>query len=197
VLVVAPGLGVKSAKELIALARGKPGQIAFGTSGIGSGTHYATELFKLAAGISVVHVPYKGVPESLTDVMTGRVQFMISPVVPALPHVRSGRLLALGVTTAQREPMLAEVPTLAEAALPGFEYDGWFGMFAPARTPRLVVDLLAKEIGLMLAQPEMKERILTQGATPKSSSPVEYDRMVRAAIVERTKVLKAAGARPE
>lgn len=197
VLVVAPDLGVKSAKELVALARAKPGQVAFGTAGIGSGTHFATELFKLAAGINVVHVPYKGVPEPLTDIIAGRIQFMISPVVPALPLIRSGRLLALGVTTGQRTPTLPEVPTFAETALPGFEYDGWFGIFAPARTPRSVVNLLAKEVARILDLPEVKERILTQGATPKSSSPADFDRFVRAAIVERGKILKAAGVRVE
>ena len=140
-------------------------------------------------------MPYKGVPEALTDVMTGRIQFMVTPVVPALPQIRSGKLLALGVTTAQREPTLPGIPPLADIALPGFEYDGWYGMFAPARTPRPVVDLLAGELGRILALPEIRERILTQGAMPRSSNPAEFDRMVRAAIVERTKVLKAAGAK--
>jgi tripartite-type tricarboxylate transporter receptor subunit TctC len=197
VLVVAPALGVRSAGEFLELARRKPGQLAYGSAGIGSGTHFATEMLKLAAGLNIVHVPYKGAPEAMIDTMAGRNQFVLSPVVPALPLIRNGRLLALGVTTAQRVPVLPEVPAFSESALPAFEYDGWFGMFAPARTPRAVVNSLAKEVGRILALPDVTERILTQGAAPRSSSPAEFDRFVRAAIVERGKILRAAGVKAD
>ena len=197
VLVVAPALGPKSAAEFIALARQKPGQLSYGSAGIGSGTHFATEALKVVAGINVVHVPYKGVPEAMIDTMAGRNQFVLSPVVPALPLIRSGRLLALAVTTAQRTPTLPEVPSFAESALPGFEYDGWFGVFAPSRTPRPVIDKLAQEVTRVLALPDVKERILTQGATPRSSKPREFDAFLRDQIVERSKILKAAGSRPD
>jgi tripartite-type tricarboxylate transporter receptor subunit TctC len=197
VLVVAPALGPRSAAEFIALARQKPGQLSYGSAGIGSGTHFATEALKVVAGINVVHVPYKGVPEAMIDTMAGRNQFVLSPVVPALPLIRSGRLLALAVTTAQRTPTLPEVPTFAESALPGFEYDGWFGIFAPSRTPRLVIDKLAQEVTRILGLPDVKERILTQGATPRSSKPREFDAFLRGQIAERSKILKAAGSRPD
>ena len=196
-VVVAPGLGVKSVKELIALAQQKPGEINFGSSGIGSGTHYASELFKLAAGINVVHVPYKGTPEALTDTMAGRIQYFVSPVLPSMTLVKSGRLLALAVTTKERLALLPDVPTIAEAALPGFEYDGWYGLVAPARTPRAIVNTLSREVGRILQLPDVKERIASQGATPRPTTPEEFDKLVRDEIVMRGKVFKASGARPD
>jgi tripartite-type tricarboxylate transporter receptor subunit TctC len=194
VLLVGTTLGIKSAKELIALAKQKPGQINFASSGVGSGTHYAGELFKLAAGLDVVHVPYKGTPEALTDTMTGRMHYYLSPVMPAMPLIKGGRLIALGVTTSERVPLLPEVPTLAEAALPGFKYDGWFGLWAPGRTPRKTIDFVAREVGRILALPDVGEKIVSQGAAPKSSSPAELDQLVRSEVETRGKVLKASGA---
>ena len=197
VLVVAPTLGVKSLKELIALAKQKPGQLNYGSSGIGSGTHFGGELFKLSAKINVTHVPYRGTPEVLTDTMSGRIQFFLSPVLPAMTLVRSNRLQALGVTSSQRLPMLPDVPTIAEAAIPGFEYEGWYGVFAPSRTPRAIVNKLSTEIGRALAMPDVQERITHEGAAPKSMTPEQFDRMVRDEIVMRGKVFKAAGAKAE
>jgi tripartite-type tricarboxylate transporter receptor subunit TctC len=194
VLVVAPGLGVKSAKELIALAKQKPGQINFASSGVGSGTHYTGELFKFAADMNVVHVPFKGTPEALTDTMTGRVHYYFSPVMPALPLIRSARLLALGVTTTDRVPLLPNVPSLGETALPGFKYDGWFGIWAPGKTPRRTVDAISREVGRILSLPDVKERIVSQGATPRAGAPMELDQLVRSEVATRSKVLKAAGA---
>jgi tripartite-type tricarboxylate transporter receptor subunit TctC len=194
VLVVGSSLGVKSAKELIALAKQKPGQINFASSGVGSGTHYTGELFKLAANMNVVHVPFKGTPEALTDTMAGRVHYYFSPVMPALPLIKSGRLLALGVTTTDRVPLLPDVPSLGETALSGFKYDGWFGIWAPAKTPRKTISTIAREVARILDLPDVKERIVSQGATPKSSSPQELDQLVRSEVETRTKVLKASGA---
>jgi tripartite-type tricarboxylate transporter receptor subunit TctC len=195
IIVVSPNLGVKSVKELIAAAQQKPGQLNFGSSGIGSGTHFGGELFKLAAKINVTHVPYRGTPEALTDTMSGRIQFFVSPVLPAMALVRGGRLLALGVTSSQRLPMIPDVPTIAEAAIPGFEYDGWYGVFAPARTPRAIVNKVSVEIGRILKLPEVQERITREGAAPKPMTPEQFDRMVRDEIVMRGKVFKAAGAK--
>jgi tripartite-type tricarboxylate transporter receptor subunit TctC len=197
VLLVAPSLGVKSAGELIALAKQKPGQINFASSGIGSGTHYGGELFKLEAKINVVHVPFRGTPEALTDTMSGRVHFYLSPLLPAMPLVRSGRLLPLAVTGAQREPLLSATPTLGESVLPGFVYDGWFGMFAPSKTPRKTVNQLSREVARILDLPEVKERITSQGATAKSSTPEAFDKLVHGEIATRRKVFKAAGVKPE
>ena len=197
VVVVAPALGIKSVKELIALAQQKPGQLNFSSSGIGSGTHYAGELFKLAAGINVVHVPYRGTPEAINDVISGRIQFMTAPVLPVMPLVKSGRLLALAVTTRERMALLPDLPTVAEAALPGFEYDGWYGIFTPAKTPRAVINKMATEVARILKLPDVAEKILNTGAVPKPSTPQEFDKLVREEIVMRRKVFKAAGVKPD
>ncbi len=197
VLVIAPTLGVKSLKEFLALAREKQGQLNFGSTGQGSGPHYGAELFKLAAGIGAVHVPYRGSPESLTDLMAGRVHFILSPVLAASPLVKGGRLLALGVTTTYRAQALPDVPTIAEAGLPGFEYQGWYGMLAPGKTPRKVVNLLSAEVGGILDLPETRERIANQGATARRSTPEAFDKLVRDEITTRTRVWKAAGVKIE
>jgi tripartite-type tricarboxylate transporter receptor subunit TctC len=197
VLVVGPSLGVKSVKELIALAREKKGQLNFASTGLGSGPHYGAELFKLAAGIGAVHVPYRGSPETLTDVMSGRVQFLLSPVLAATPLIRSGRVLALGVTTVERAPALPDVPTIAEAGLPGFEYQGWYGMLAPGKTPRPIVKVLNTEVGRVLDLPETRERIANQGAAVKRTTPEAFDKLVHDEIATRTKVWKAAGVKIE
>ena len=197
VVVVAPALGIKSVKELIALAQQKPGQLNFSSSGIGSGTHYAGELFKLAAGVNVVHVPYRGTPEAINDVISGRIQFMTAPVLPVMSLVKSGRLLALAVTTRERMGLLPELPTVAEAALPGFEYDGWYGIFTPAKTPRAVINKMAAEVARILKLPDVAEKIVNTGAVPKPSTPQEFDKLVREEIVMRRKVFKAAGVKPD
>ena len=194
-LVVSTSLGPKTVKELIALAKQKPGGLNYGSSGIGSGTHYATELFLLAAGIKAVHVPYRGTPEVITDVVSGRMHFAMSPPLAAVPHVRGGRLMAVGVSSPQRMPMLPDVPTIAEAALPGFEYQGWFGVLAPARVPRPIIDKLNAEIVRIMALPDVQERIARDGASAKSSTPAEFEKIVRDEIATRTKVFKAAGAK--
>ena len=197
VLVVGPSLGVKSVKEFIALAREKKGQLNFASTGLGSGPHYGAELFKLAAGIGAVHVPYRGSPETLTDVMSGRVHFVLSPVLAASPLVRSGRVVALGVTTPYRAQALPDVPTIAEAGLPGFVYQGWYGMLTPGKTPRKIVNLLSGEVGQILEMPEVRERIANQGAAALRSTPEAFDKLVRDEIVTRTKVWKAAGVKAE
>jgi tripartite-type tricarboxylate transporter receptor subunit TctC len=196
VLVAGSG-GPKSVKELIALAREKPGQINYGSSGIGSGTHYGGELFKLAAKINIVHVPYRGVPEALTDTMSGRIQVAMSPALVATPLIRSGRLNALGVTAPQRLAALPDVPTIAEAALPGFAYEGWFGALLPSRTPRAIVMKLSKEIARIIMLPENQERIARDGSIARVSTPEEFEKLVHGEIVMRKKVFRAAGAKAE
>jgi tripartite-type tricarboxylate transporter receptor subunit TctC len=197
VLVVGPSLGVKSVKELIALAREKKGQLNFASTGQGSGPHYGAELFKLAAGIGAVHVPYRGSPETLTDVIAGRVQFVLSPILAVSPLIKGGRVVALGVTTLERAQALPEVPTIAEAGLPGFEYKGWYGMLAPGKTPRKTINSLNAEVGRIIEMPESRERIASLGAVAKSSSPEAFSKLVRDEIATRTKVWKAAGVKVE
>jgi tripartite-type tricarboxylate transporter receptor subunit TctC len=155
VVVAAPSLGAKSIKDLVELAKQKPGQINFGSAGVGSSTHFAGEQFKLAAGLNAVHVPYKGPSEALLDVTTGRIQYSLSPLVPVLPFIRDGKLLALGVTTAQRSLVLPDVPTIAEAGLSDYEYEDWWGAFAPNQTPSEIVDKINKEIARILELPDI------------------------------------------
>jgi tripartite-type tricarboxylate transporter receptor subunit TctC len=193
VLVVSPALGVRSPKDLIALARQKPGKVNFGSTGHGSGTHYGAALFNLYAGIDVVHIPYRGTPQALSDVVSGRIEYFMSPVLASAPLIRSGQVLALGVTTSTRSPGLPEVPTLQEAGLPGFEYEGWYGILAPGKTPRRIINLLSNELRRILELDDVKAQIAARGAQAKWSSPEDFDKLVRDEIVTRTKVWKAAG----
>jgi len=197
VMVVSPSLGIKTAKEMIALARQKPRQITYASTGIGSGVHYGTELLRLAAKFDAVHVPYKGVPEALTDTMTGRVHFYMSPILTVVQLTREGRILSLMVTSAERAPLLPDVPTPAEAGVPGFGYDGWYGMLAPGKTPRPVIERISKEMARVLDQPDVKEKILAMGGTARWTTPAAFDQMIRTEIETRTKVFKAAGAKVE
>lgn len=194
-LIVAPSLGVKSVKELIALAKSKPGQFNFSSAGIGSGTHVNGEMFKIMAGIDVTHVPYKGAPEALNEAIAGRVQFVFSPILVAAGQVTAGRALVLAVSTANRSPMFPNVPTVAEAGVAGFDFDQWYGLFVSSKTPRPIVNLANKEIVRILNLPDLKERMLTQGATPKPTTPDEFDKFVRSEVEKMGKVIIAAGAK--
>ena len=192
VLVVAPSTGYKTVADLVAAAKTKPGALNFGSAGTGSGTHINAEKFRLAAGIDVVHIPYKGTPEALTDTMTGRITYFFSPISAALPNVREGKLVALGVSTAKRSSVLPDVPTLAESGLPGFDYNLWVGLFAPAGTPAEVVDKIARDVARALATAEVKERLTALGAETLPMTPVEFTKFVGAEIDDSGKVIKAA-----
>ncbi|MGH8621558.1 MAG: Bug family tripartite tricarboxylate transporter substrate binding protein [Burkholderiales bacterium] len=197
VLVIAPAHGVRSVKELIALARQKPAEITFGSAGVGSGMHINGEQFKLAAGINVTHVPYKGGPEALTDAVAGRTYFVFSPMGIGLPLIKDRRLVALAVSTASRSPALPDVPTVAEAALPGFAFDTWYGVLAPAKTPRPIVNQVSREISRILALADVKERFAVRGAVPKSSTPEQFERFVRSEVEKLGKIVRAAGVKAE
>ena len=193
VLVVAPSSGIKTVGELIAQAKQKPGQLNFGSAGTGSGTHINGEKFKLAAGIDVVHIPYKGTPEALTDTIAGRVTYFFSPISAALPFVRDGKLVALAVSTAKRSSALPNVPTVAEAGLPGFDYSLWVGLFAPAGTPADVIDKIARDVRTVAQSADVKERFAALGAEPMPMTPTEFKQFVDTEIAESAKVVKAAG----
>jgi tripartite-type tricarboxylate transporter receptor subunit TctC len=193
VLVVAPSTGIKTVAELIAQAKQKAGQLNFGSAGTGSGTHINGEKFKLAAGIDVVHIPYKGTPEALTDTIAGRVTYFFSPISAALPFVRDGKLVALAVSTAKRSSALPNVPTVAEAGLPGFDYSLWVGMFAPAGTPADVVDKIARDVRTVAQSADVKERFAALGAEQMPMTPSEFKQFVDGEIADSAKVVKAAG----
>ena len=194
-LVVVPALGPKTVKELIAYAQARPGKINFSSAGIGSGTQINGEMFRLAAGMEATHVPYKGAPESLNNVISGSVHFCFTPILVAAGQVKAGRVLVLAVSTAKRSPMFPDVPTVAEAGIPGFDYDQWYGVLASAKTPRPLVKTINKEMVRILNLPDIKERMLTQGATPTPTTPEEFDTFIRAEVKRFAKVLIAAGAR--
>jgi tripartite-type tricarboxylate transporter receptor subunit TctC len=193
VLVVARDSGIKSVADLIARAKKQPGALNFGSAGNGSGTHINAEKFKLAAGIDVVHVPYKGTPEALTDTIAGRITYFFSPISAALPYVKEGSLVALGVSTAKRASALPDIPTIAESGLAGFDYNLWVGLFAPAGTPADIVDKISHDLARALQQPEVKERLVSLGAEAMPMSPAEFKRFVHDEIEGSAKVIKAAG----
>ena len=195
VIVASPSLGATSVKELIELAKRRNESVTFGSAGVGSSTHFAGEQFKLAAGLKAVHVPYKGPPEALLDTMTGRIEYALSPILPALPHIKDGKLLALGVTTGQRSPILRDVPTIAEAGLPGYDYQDWWGMFAPAATPRPIVEKISKEVARVLELTDVTDKLLAQGAQAKSSRADEFTTFVRTKVEAARAVAKAAAIR--
>jgi len=192
VLVVAPSSGIKSVADLIAQAKAKPGTFNYASAGTGSGTHINAEKFKLATGIDAVHVPYKGTPEALTDTMAGRVTYFFSPISAALPQIREGKLVALAVSSAQRSSLLKDVPTIAESGLPGFDYNLWVGLFAPAGLPPELVAKIAKDVERALASPEIKERFANLGAEPMPMTPAEFRAFTRGDVETSAKIVKAA-----
>ncbi len=193
VLVVGTATGFKTVADLVAAAKKSPGQLNFGSAGVGSGTHINGEKFKLAAGIDVMHIPYKGTPEALTETMTGRITYFFSPISAALPNVREGKLIALGVSTARRASTLPNVPTIAESGLPGFDYNLWVGMFAPAGTPADIVDKINADVARVVQLPDVRERMAALGAEAMPMTPAEFRKFMREELVESAKVVKAGG----
>jgi tripartite-type tricarboxylate transporter receptor subunit TctC len=191
-LLVSPALGAKSAKDLIALAKAKPGQFNFSSAGIGSGAHLAAELFKNMAGIDVVHVPFKGIPEAITETMTGRVQFFLSPLASALSLAKDGKVLAVGVSGLKRAPQLPDIPTIAESGLPGYRFEYWYGMLAPAKTPRAIIERLNREITDIMRSDEVRNRWIALGVEPVPTTPQEFDQWIRDDIATSTKLARAA-----
>jgi tripartite-type tricarboxylate transporter receptor subunit TctC len=194
VLVVNPSVEAKSVRELIALAKAKPGQLSFASSGNGTSIHLSGELFKTMAGIDMLHVPYKGSAPALTDLIGGQVNLMFDNLPSSLPHIKAGKLRALAVTSGKRSPALPDVPTIAEAGLPGFEASSWFGVFAPAGTPKEIITRLNMEIVKALTSPELKERLAAQGAEAVGNSPEQFAAHIRSETAKWAKVVKASGA---
>ncbi len=193
VLVVSPDRGWKTVDDLVKQAKAQPGKMSFASAGVGSATHMNAEKFKVAAKIDVLHVPYKGTPEALNDVMGGRVDYFFSPVVSALSIVRDKRLQALAVGSPKRASVLPDVPTTEEAGYKGSSYNYWAGVLAPARTPPAAIERLNKELVAVLALPEVKERLAKIGADPSPTTPREFDELVARELVENGELVKAAG----
>lgn len=197
VLSVSPKLRVKSMRELIELAKSKPGQMNYASAGIGSGMHINSELFNQAAGMEVVHVPFKGAAEGLIALIGGSVHYSFASITGAVPLVKSERVIALAVSSKNRSRALPDVPTMSEAGLPGFDFSVWYGLLAPAKTPKMVKDKLAKEIARILARPDVAERFGSQGAIPRPSTPEEFDEFIRQEVARMSTMIKKAGIRTQ
>jgi tripartite-type tricarboxylate transporter receptor subunit TctC len=193
ILVVYPGVPANTVQELLALARAKPGTLNYGSAGVASSLHMTGELFKHVTKINIVHVAYKGTAPALTDLLAGQVQMVFSTMPPPLPFVKNGKLRALGVTTAKRSKAAPDVPTIAEAGVPGFEVQNWQGVVVPAKTPRAIVDRLNREMVKILAQPSLVEVFGTQGLDPVGNTPAQFDKLIHAEIDKWTALVKAAG----
>jgi tripartite-type tricarboxylate transporter receptor subunit TctC len=197
VLVANAALKLRSAKELIALAKAKPNTLAYASPGIGSGLHLAGELFKQQTGVEIMHVPYKGSGPALNDVISGQVGLMFTNLPASLPHIKSGKLVVLGVTEAQRTPAAPDIPTLAEQGIPDVVVTSWYGLLAPAGTPPAVAEQLAKDAADILSQPAIRERINAQGLTQTFMKPAEFAAHIRAETATWAKVIRARGIKAE
>ena len=197
VLAVTAKLPVNSLKELIALAREKPGELNYASAGVGSFQHLASSLFKLQSGLDIVHIPFKGGGPAMMDVIAGNTQIAIGSLIQTLPHIRSGRLKPLGVGSAARVPALPDVPTISEAGVPGYEATNWWGIVAPAGTPRPVIERLHGELSVILASAETKKRFESEGGEAAQMTPEEFGRFIAAEMMKWARVVKEAGIRAE
>ena len=196
-LVVHPSVPANSLAELIALARTKPGMLSFASQGTASSGHMVGEQFKLVTGLDIVHIPYKGAAPAVQDLVGGQVSMMFDSVLVSMPHVRAGRLRALAITSRERNPGAPEVPTMAEAGLPGLEAGVWFGLFAPAGTPRSVVDWWNRETRRIFSEPELRNRMVMQGATLDLGSPEKFAALMASDSERWGRVIKSAGIKGE
>jgi len=195
ILVTPSSSPARSVRELIALAKSAPGKLNFGSPGVGSVAHVVGEMFNTMAATRLMHVPYKGGAPAVRATLTGEVSMMFATVISAKPHIRSGKLRALGITSAERSPVAPDIPTIAESGLPGFEVDVWFGLLAPAATPRAIVERLAQEVRRALDAPDLKARFAQLAAVPNPTTPDQFAAIIRADIAKWAKVVKESGAK--
>jgi tripartite-type tricarboxylate transporter receptor subunit TctC len=192
-LVVNPSLGVKTVPELIALAKAKPNSLSFGSSGVGTGTHLAAELFKVLAGVQMVHVPYAGSAQSITDLLAGRIQLVFTPASTVVGHVRDGKLVALATTEKKRAAIAPDVPTMGEAGLPGFDTGLWFGLLAPAGTPKVAIDKINAAVNQAIKSDQVIKALQPQGIDLLGGTPDEFTRYIASEMERWDKVAHAAG----
>ncbi|MBX3664343.1 MAG: tripartite tricarboxylate transporter substrate binding protein [Burkholderiales bacterium] len=195
VLMAHPSVPAKNIRELIALAKAQPGKLNYASAGNGVANHLAGELFKQMTGTDIVHVPYKGAPQAVSDVLAGHMQLMFNSIAPIVPHIKSGKVRVLGVASLQRSPQMPELPTIAESGVSGFEAVNWFGMFAPAKTPRAIVNRVNSAVVDTIKSPEMQARFVALGADPVGSSVEEFTAYVRRDMEKYARIVKVSGAR--
>lgn len=196
-LMVHPLVPARSVKELIAVAKARTGKLNFGSGGIGSAAHLSAELFKTMARVDMVHVPYKGVGLALSDLVGGHLDLMFPAVASGIPHHKAGRLRGLGVTSPRRHPSIPEIPTIAEAALPGYETRSWYGVLVPAGTPQDIVNRLNAVFVKLVNTPEVRTALVAQGVDPATGTPQEFARFIKDELVRAARVIKAAGVEPK
>jgi tripartite-type tricarboxylate transporter receptor subunit TctC len=192
-----PGVVAGNIRELIALAKANPGKLTFGSSGTGAASHLSAELFKSMAGVDLLHVPYKGTGQAVTDLLAGHVNLMFAPAQTVMPYMQAGKLKALAVTGSKRSETLPNLPTVAESGLPGYEAVGWFGLLAPAATPKATVAKLSADANRVLAMSDVRERMLGLGADPAGNTPEEFARFIRDDQAKWSKLMKEAGIQAE
>ena len=197
IVVVHPSVPVKSVKELIALAKRRPGEFMAASAGTGSGTHLAFELFAFMANVNIVHVPYKSGTSAMVDLTGGHVQLMLSNIINSMPHVKSKRLHVLAITTAKRSALYPDIPTVAESGLPGYQADAWYGVLVPARTPTEIVQRLNREVHAVLKMPDFRSKVAAQGAEVTGSTPDEFAAFMRLEIAKWAKVTSRLKIQPE
>jgi tripartite-type tricarboxylate transporter receptor subunit TctC len=195
ILVVHPSVTAKSVKELIALAKTKT--LNAGSSGIGGAGHLALELFNVSAGTKITHVPYKGGAPAMTDLLGGQINLVFATAASAVPHIQSGKIRALAVTTSKRSQLVPDLPTVAEAGVPGFEATHWYGLVVPAKTPRPIIDRLHNEFVAVLSMPDIKDVLFKQGLDASPSTPEQFGAYIKSETGKWAKVIKASGAKPE
>jgi tripartite-type tricarboxylate transporter receptor subunit TctC len=192
-----PGVAAGNVRELIALARANPGKLSFASSGAGAASHLAAELFKSIAGVDLLHVPYKGTGQAVTDLLAGHVNLMFAPAQTVMPYVQAGRLKALAVTGSKRSETLPDLPSVSESGLPGYEAVGWFGLLAPVATPKATVVKLSVEANRVLAMSDVREKMLGLGAEPAGNTPEEFARFIHDDQAKWSKLMKEAGIKAE
>jgi tripartite-type tricarboxylate transporter receptor subunit TctC len=197
VLIVGPGTGWKTLGDFLAAAKAKPGELNFSSAGLGSGTHLNLEKLMLMTGAKVTHVPYKGTPEAIGDTIAGRVCCYFAPITAAVPHVTGGKAVALGVSTAKRSALLPDVPTIAEAGVPGFEYNLWVGLWGPPGMPADVAAKINKDVQTALASPDVRERLQKLGADPMQMTIPEFTQFVQREVADSQRIIQAAGLKPQ
>ena len=197
IVVVHPSLPMKNIKEFVAYAKAYPGKLTYASSGIGTSSHLAAELFRVQTGVDMLHAPYKTDALAMPDVLSGQVPVMFMFQTAALPQVRAGKLRALAVSTAQRSPLAPELPTVAEAGVPGYEFSGWFGIFAPAATPTQIVNKLAAASVKAVQSPDLRERLSQQGFVPVASGPEQFAAFFRREVAKWARVVKEGGLQPQ
>ncbi len=197
VLIIHPSVPAKTTAQFIALAKAQPGKIAYSSAGTGSTAFLAAEMLKLLTGIKMLHVPYKGTAPALTAIISGETQAMVGALPAAVPHIRSGRLRALAVTSAKRATAMKDIPTMIESGVKGFDFETWYGLFAPGKLPRDLVAKLNASVNKILELPAVKEQFALQGIDPEGGSTEEFDKQFRTEVTALAKVIKASGAKPE